>query len=139
MTHRLLLLGFAALISAVQAMPAAAQQSARAAFEDLRNGGYVVVIRHGRTNESPAFPKDESPLDLANCTGQLMLNDAGKNQARAIGAAFKRAEIPVGTVLASGYCRAVEMARLAFGRSVASAVRSLARAATIALSRRTAL
>ncbi|HEV7984004.1 MAG TPA: histidine phosphatase family protein [Xanthobacteraceae bacterium] len=120
MTHRLLLLAFAALVSVVQATPAAAQQSARAAFEDLRNGGYVVVIRHGRTNESPAFPKDESPLDLANCAGQLMLNDAGKNQARAIGAAFKRAEIPVGTVLASGYCRAVEMARLAFGRTETS-------------------
>src|SRR5580704_3182233 len=115
MTHRLLLLTFAALIS--QATPAAAQQSGRAAFEDLRNGGYVVVIRHGRTNESPSNPKEESPTDLANCAGQFMLNETGKAQARAIGDAFKRAGIPVGKVVASGYCRAIEMARLAFGRT----------------------
>jgi phosphohistidine phosphatase SixA len=121
MTRRLLLLVLAgAMIIGAQSSRAVAQQSAQAAFEDLKQGGYVVVIRHGRTNESPATPKDESPLDLANCTGQLMLNDAGKDQARAIGEAFKKAGIPVGKVLASGYCRAIEMARLAFGRTETS-------------------
>jgi phosphohistidine phosphatase SixA len=121
MTRRLLLLVLAgAMIIGAQSSRAVAQQSTRAAFEDLKQGGYVVVIRHGRTNESPATPKDESPLDLANCTGQLMLNDAGKDQARAIGEAFKKAGIPVGKVLASGYCRAIEMARLAFGRTETS-------------------
>jgi phosphohistidine phosphatase SixA len=118
MTRGLLLFTFAAsIIFGAQSPPAAAQQSARAAFEDLKQGGYVIVIRHGRTNESPAVPKDESPLDLATCTGQLMLNDVGKEQAHAIGEAFKKAGIPVGKVLASSYCRAVEMARLAFGRA----------------------
>jgi phosphohistidine phosphatase SixA len=118
MTCRLSLLVLAASLGiGAQASSSLAQQSARAAFEDLKNGGYVIVIRHGRTNESPATPKDEFPLDLANCTGQLMLNDAGKEQARAIGDAFKKAAIPVGKVLASGYCRAIEMARLAFGRT----------------------
>jgi phosphohistidine phosphatase SixA len=121
MTHRLSLLVLAASLGfAMHAAPSVAQQSARAAFEDLKQGGYVVVIRHGRTNESPATPKDDSPLDLANCAGQLMLNDAGKDQARAIGDAFKKAAIPVGKVLASGYCRAIEMARLAFGRTETS-------------------
>jgi phosphohistidine phosphatase SixA len=109
----------ALLILAALAAPSVAQQS-RAAFGDLKQGGYVIVIRHGRTNESPAVPKDASPLDLGNCEGQLMLNDAGKDQARAIGEAFKKAGIPVGKVLASGYCRAVEMARLAFGRTETS-------------------
>ena len=110
----------AALGISAQATPSLAQQSARAAFEALKNGGYVVVIRHGRTNESPANPKEESPTDLANCAGQFMLNDTGKAQARAIGDAFKSASIPVGKVLASGYCRAIEMARLAFGRTETS-------------------
>jgi phosphohistidine phosphatase SixA len=45
-----------------------------------------------------------------------MLSEAGQDQARAIGRAFMSAGIPVGKVLASGYCRAIEMARLAFGR-----------------------
>jgi phosphohistidine phosphatase SixA len=118
MTNRLLLLVLAAsLVSGTQVTLTTAQQSARAEFDDLKQGGYVVVIRHGRTNESPEFPKDASPTDLASCVGQLMLNDAGKDQARAIGDAFKKAGIPVGKVLASGYCRAIEMARLAFGRT----------------------
>src|ERR1700721_545100 len=118
MSNRLALLVLAAALGiGAQATPSLAQQSARAAFEDLRNGGYVVVIRHGRTDESPANPRDETPTDLAQCAGQLMLNDTGKAQARALGDAFKRAGIPVGKVLASGYCRAIEMARLAFGRT----------------------
>jgi phosphohistidine phosphatase SixA len=121
MTNRLLLLVLAAsIVSGAQVTLTTAQQSARPAFDDLKQGGYVVVIRHGRTNESPEFPKDVSPTDLASCAGQLMLNDAGKDQARAIGDAFKKAGIPVGKVLASGYCRAIEMARLAFGRTKTS-------------------
>jgi phosphohistidine phosphatase SixA len=119
MTHRLSLLALAALLGFVPSASSVAQSS-RAAFDDLKQGGYVVVIRHGRTNESAAMPKDESPLDLANCTGQLMLNDAGKAQARTIGDAFRKAGIPVGKVVASSYCRAVEMARLAFGRTETS-------------------
>jgi phosphohistidine phosphatase SixA len=94
---------------------AVAQDLTHAAFEGMRDGGFVVVIRHGKTEETPALPEDKSPLDLSNCADQLMLSDVGKEQARAIGMAFKTANIPVGKVLASGYCRAIEMARLAFG------------------------
>jgi phosphohistidine phosphatase SixA len=80
----------------------------------------VVVVRHGTTNAGAAVPEDKSPLDLANCADQAMLNEAGRDQARAIGRAFASAGIPVGKVLASGYCRAIEMARLAFGHVEAS-------------------
>jgi phosphohistidine phosphatase SixA len=93
----------------------AAQELTRAAFAGMKQGGFVLVVRHGKTNATPAFPEDKSPLDLSNCSDQVMLSEAGQEQARAIGAAFKNAEIPVGKVLASGYCRAIEMARLAFG------------------------
>lgn len=120
MKIRHLLMLACAIGIAVQATPAVAQQSARATFDELKQGGFVIVIRHGRTNESPAFPRDEAPTDLANCSGQTMLTDVGKEQARAIGAAFRNAGIPVGKVLASGLCRAVETARLAFGRVEAS-------------------
>ena len=99
---------------------ASAQQSARTLFDDLKQGGYVIVIRHGRTNESPAMPRDVPPTNLADCSGQTMLTEAGQNQARAIGTAFRNAAIPVGKVLASGLCRAMETGRLAFGRVEAS-------------------
>ena len=116
MGHRFLLLMLAAAIAiAGQIARPSAQELTRAAFDDLRRGGFVVVFRHGKTNAGAAFPEDKSPLDLANCADQAMLSDAGQDQARAIGKAFTSANIPVGTVLASGYCRAIEMARLAFG------------------------
>jgi phosphohistidine phosphatase SixA len=119
MKFRLLSIAFVIAIG-IATRPTIAQQSARATFDELKQGGFVVVVRHGRTNESPAFPRDEVPTDLANCSGQTMLTEVGQDQARAIGAAFRRADIPVGKVLASGLCRATETGRLAFGRVEAS-------------------
>jgi phosphohistidine phosphatase SixA len=116
MTGRLVLLGLAAAVAAAGPVGhSAAQELTRAAFASLKNGGYVVVLRHGKTNAVPGQPEDKSPLDLANCADQAMLSEAGQEQARTIGTAFRSAGIPVGKVLASGYCRAIEMARLAFG------------------------
>jgi phosphohistidine phosphatase SixA len=98
----------------------AAQDATKAAFDGLKHGGFVVVFRHGQTNAVAGTPEDKSPLDLANCSDQAMLSEAGQDQARAVGRAFAAAGIPVGKVLASGYCRAIEMARLAFGHVEAS-------------------
>jgi len=116
MTRRFLLPALAAAVAiAVQAAQAGAQELTREAFDSLKQGGFVVVLRHGKTNAAPGLPEDKSPLDLANCSDQAMLSEAGQDQARAVGKAFTAASIPVGKVLASGYCRAIEMARLAFG------------------------
>jgi phosphohistidine phosphatase SixA len=118
MTYRLLLLGLAVATAIARSVaPSTAQELARAAFDDLKQGGFVVALRHGKTNAAaPGTPEDKSPLDLANCADQAMLSEAGRAQARAIGMAFRSAGIPIGKVLASGYCRAIEMARLAFGQ-----------------------
>ena len=116
MLHRLFLIVTTLLAFALTAAPSMAQSSLRDVLEDMKKGGYVVVVRHGRTNES-ADTKDASPLDLSNCTGQLALNEVGKKQAQAIGEAFKKAEVPVGKVIASTYCRAMETGRLAFGKA----------------------
>jgi phosphohistidine phosphatase SixA len=116
MLQRLSLIALSGLVLALTTTPSMAQSALRDVLEDMKKGGYVVVIRHGRTNES-AEMKDASPLDLSNCTGQLALNDVGKKQAQAIGAAFKKAEVPVGKVIASTYCRAMETGRLAFGKA----------------------
>jgi hypothetical protein len=116
MLQRTSLFAFSGLALALTAMPAMAQSSMRDVLEDMKKGGYVVLIRHGRTNES-ADTKDDSPLDISKCSGQLMLNELGKKQAQAIGEAFKKAEVPVGQVIASTYCRAMETGRLAFGKA----------------------
>jgi phosphohistidine phosphatase SixA len=114
--QRLAFTAFMLSALALSAAPSMAQSSMRDVLEDMKKGGYVVLIRHGRTDESVAT-KDDSPLDLSTCAGQLMLNDVGKRQAQAIGEAFKKAEVPVGHVIASTYCRAMETGRLAFGKA----------------------
>jgi Histidine phosphatase superfamily (branch 1) len=116
MLQRLSFIALSGLALAMTTMPTLAQSTMRDVLEDVKKGGYVVVIRHGRTNES-SDTKDASPLDLSNCSGQLMLNEVGTRQAQAIGEAFKKAEVPVGKVIASTYCRAMETGRLAFGKA----------------------
>jgi hypothetical protein len=52
MLKRLSLIAFTGLALALTAMPSMAQSAMRDVLEDMKKGGYVVVIRHGRTNES---------------------------------------------------------------------------------------
>src|SRR5262249_31293132 len=56
---------------------------------------------------------------LGDCPTQRNLTDAGRDDARRIGAAFRSRAIPLGRVLSSPWCRCLETARLAFGRAVA--------------------
>ena len=80
----------------------------------LRQGGYVVFLRHAATDHSQ---RDRFGVPLTDCSGQRNLTEAGREQARSIGRAWHELEIPVGNVLASGYCRTRETAELAFGRA----------------------
>jgi broad specificity phosphatase PhoE len=79
----------------------------------LRQGGFVIYFRHADTGA----PVPEPPgFDLARCETQRNLNDDGREQARDIGAQFRRLDIPVGRVLSSEFCRCWQTAELAFGR-----------------------
>jgi phosphohistidine phosphatase SixA len=78
----------------------------------LRRGGYVIFVRHAHANVG----SDATPFDLADCSRQRNLSDEGKEDARRIGTALRGLRIPVGDVLSSEYCRALETATLAFGR-----------------------
>src|SRR5450432_4309814 len=97
MRRRFLLLVLAAASAfAVPIARPSAQDLTQTAFDDLKRGGFVVMLRHGKTNANSAGPEDKSPLDLANCADQAMLSQEGQEQARAIGKAFGSAGIPVG-------------------------------------------
>ena len=87
------------------------QRAPAALVERLRRGGYVVALRHAATDSAV-----DMTGDLRDCSRQRNLNAQGRRQARAIGRAFRRLEIPVGRVLASPFCRTRDTARLAFGR-----------------------
>lgn len=80
--------------------------------EALQEGGLVVYLRHAATDRSK---EDDDVVDFDDCSTQRNLNDAGREQARAIGEAFRALEIPVDEVLASEYCRTRETGELAFG------------------------
>ena len=80
----------------------------------VRDGGHVLYLRHTRT---PADAVDQ-PDPVGDCSRQRLLDDAGRADARALGAAVRALEVPVGEVLASPFCRTVETAELAFGRAV---------------------
>jgi broad specificity phosphatase PhoE len=84
--------------------------------ERLRRGGYVVALRHAATDRTAT----DMTGNLRDCSRQRNLNAEGRRQARVIGRAFRRLEIPVGRVLASPFCRTRDTARLAFGHARAS-------------------
>lgn len=80
--------------------------------EALQEGGLVVYLRHTETDRSK---EDDTVVDFADCATQRNLNDAGREQARTIGRAFRELAIPVDEVVASEYCRTRQTGELAFG------------------------
>jgi phosphohistidine phosphatase SixA len=88
------------------------EQSARAQADwinALRQGGYVIVFRHGATHQDQA---DTDPLNPKNIAQQRQLNDAGRAKAKEIGEAFRKLRIPVGQIQSSVFNRAVETGTL---------------------------
>jgi phosphohistidine phosphatase SixA len=78
----------------------------------LREGGFVVYLRHAATDLSG--PTDEQS-DISRCETQRNLSASGREQATGIGKAWQALGIPVGTVLSSPFCRCKDTAKLAFG------------------------
>jgi broad specificity phosphatase PhoE len=76
----------------------------------LRDGGLVILIRHGATFADQA---DTDPFNFENVSAQRNLNDNGKALARAFGEALRQAGVPVGNVYTSKFNRAYETATIA--------------------------
>jgi phosphohistidine phosphatase SixA len=91
--------------------PAAASE---AAWQALRQGGAVALIRHARApgvGDPPGFR-------LEDCATQRNLSGEGRDQARRLGARFRDERVEVAQVLSSRWCRALDTGRLAFGNGV---------------------
>jgi len=104
-------LRLAGLVSLLWVVPALAQSSppAPAWVAALRDGGYVIVLRHGATYTDQA---DTNPLDPKDTAHQRQLNDAGRAAAKSMGDALRTLKIPVGKVQTSQFQRAVETGTL---------------------------
>ena len=72
-----------------------------------RIGGNVLFLRHAL---APGFG-DPPQFAIEDCATQRNLNDAGRAQARAIGAYMKRHDIVPDTILSSQWCRCQDTAR----------------------------
>jgi len=104
-----------AMLAVVAVLASAQTTDAKAIAAELKNGGYVIVMRHGATNRDQA---DTDPLNPDNVAKQRLLSEKGREQAKQVGEAFKKLGIPVGTVYTSKFYRAVETGKLIGGGAV---------------------
>jgi broad specificity phosphatase PhoE len=119
--------GLVALVPSAVSAPAqgesgpASLRNVGNALDDLRQGGYVVVMAHGPT------VADEEDLDTApeDCGGQQSLADTGRLMASGVGRFLSRERVAVGMVLSSRYCRGFETAERIAQHTHASKVRRL--------------
>jgi hypothetical protein len=88
---------------------ARAAASESAAWDALRQGA-VVLFRHANAPGGG----DPAGFRLGDCATQRNLDEAGRRQARRIGAAFRERGVQVGAVLTSQWCRTRETVDLAF-------------------------
>jgi hypothetical protein len=80
----------------------------------LRAGRTAIVIRHAATDRSE---EDADSIDVDDCSTQRNLTEEGRADSERIGDAIRDLRVPIGAVLSSVYCRAVETGELAFGRA----------------------
>jgi broad specificity phosphatase PhoE len=102
------------LLLACASLPSAAEPAQDALWQRLRSGGLTVLVRHGATDPGIGDPPG---FVLGQCATQRNLSDRGRQDARAIGEAFRRHGVKPGAVWSSRWCRCLDTARLAFGHA----------------------
>ena len=100
-----------AVLALAAAGPVRADELAGSALVNaLRQGGYVLVLRHA---SSPFETPDKSAADPANANLERQLDAAGKETAAAMGKSLKALGIPIGEVESSQTFRALQTAKFA--------------------------
>lgn len=102
------ILGAATLLLAGAA--SAQQLQGDALVKALRQGGYVIVMRHA---SSPREVPDKPTANPDNVKPERQLDQEGRATATAMGKSFRDLKIPVGTVFSSPTYRALETVRYA--------------------------
>lgn len=94
----------------VRAQPASIGLTEAAAR--LAAGGYVLMMRHARTEPGVGDPPQ---FRIGDCSTQRNLSAEGRADARATGVALRAAGIRFAQVRSSQWCRCADTASLAFG------------------------
>jgi phosphohistidine phosphatase SixA len=84
--------------------------SGDALVKALRQGGFVIVMRHA---SSPRQVPDKQTANADNVNLERQLDEAGRAGAQAMGNALRDLKIPIGSVFTSPTYRAQETVRLA--------------------------
>ena len=90
--------------------PGVAADDSKEAWAALVKGGHVALIRHG--NAPPGYGGDPPGFKIDDCKTQRNLDETGREQARALGEAFRKRGVRVDRILSSPWCRCLETARL---------------------------
>jgi phosphohistidine phosphatase SixA len=90
--------------------PGLAADDPNEAWAALVKGGHVAVIRHG--NAPPGYGGDPPGFRFDDCKTQRNLDDRGREQARALGEAFRKHGVRVDRVMSSPVCRCMETGQL---------------------------
>ena len=102
----------AALVGFMAWIPTAADSAepvtGEAALQRLAEPGTHAIMRHAIAPGTG----DQANFSLRDCATQRNLDDRGRAQARAIGAAIKGAGVKVDRILTSQWCRSAETAHL---------------------------
>ena len=99
-------------VAAQTGAPSASSASIAPALEGakllgaLREGGYIIYFRHTSTDFGA---NDDNMTSFTDCAKQRNLTEQGRAEAHAIGAVIGSLAIPIGDVLASPYCRTMEV------------------------------
>ena len=84
--------------------------SGQALLKALRQGGYVIVMRHA---SSPREVPDRQHANPDNTKPERQLDETGRTTAAAMGKALRELKLPIGEVFSSPTYRALETVRLA--------------------------
>lgn len=97
-------------LAAASVAAASVAAASEPAWDALRAGGAVAMVRHARApgvGDPPGFRLDD-------CGTQRNLSEDGREQARALGRRIAIERVTVSDLRSSRWCRALETARLAF-------------------------
>src|SRR5262250_563080 len=102
--------GVCLLVISLGGSPSTASGDSEAGWAALDQGGHVALIRHA--NAPPGYGGDPPGFRMADCKTQRNLDELGRQQAQALGAAFRQRGVRVDRVLTSPVCRCVDTAEL---------------------------
>jgi broad specificity phosphatase PhoE len=106
------------LAVALLSTPGHAADDSKEAWAALVTGGHVALIRHG--NAPPGYGGDPPGFRIDDCKTQRNMDELGREQAKALGQAFRNHGVHVDRILSSPVCRCLETAHLMAVGSVES-------------------